>query len=106
LVYGFMSSSTWYGAFLERNFGWILAVFIYVTVVLSAMQVGLATDRLQGSIQFQNLSYGIALTSIAVVLAAVVSVLCVWLGLFWYHLLSTMHYAKKAELERRQTGNL
>ncbi|OIW26425.1 hypothetical protein CONLIGDRAFT_655892 [Coniochaeta ligniaria NRRL 30616] len=71
LVYGFMPGSTWSADFFGRNFGWILAVFIYVTVVLSALQVGLATERLQGSVAFQGLSYGLALTSIAVVLAAV-----------------------------------
>lgn len=47
LMKGFMSRPSWYQAFFKRNFGWLLAVFLYVSVVLSAMQVGLATDRLQ-----------------------------------------------------------
>jgi len=101
LVHGFMPTSTWHTAFFERNFAWILVVFIYVTVVLSAMQVGLATARLQRNSPFQSVSYVIALTSIAVVVAAIISGLIVWFGLFWYHLLSTIHYAKKAERERR-----
>jgi len=45
LVFGFMSRSTWYSAFFERNFTWLLAVLVYVTVLLSAMQVGLATGK-------------------------------------------------------------
>ncbi|KAL9564494.1 hypothetical protein ACKAV7_010946 [Fusarium commune] len=44
-VHCFMSGSTRYINFFERNFGWILAVFVYVTVVLSAMQVALATEK-------------------------------------------------------------
>ncbi|PCD23156.1 hypothetical protein AU210_014679 [Fusarium oxysporum f. sp. radicis-cucumerinum] len=58
VVYGFMSGSVRYTTFFERNFGWILAVFVYVTVVLSAMQVALATDKFSNSDNFQQFSYG------------------------------------------------
>ena len=71
LVYGFMSSSTWYKAFFERNFAWLLAVFVYAAVILSAMQVRLATERLQGNDQFQRASYGFAVTSIVAVVAVI-----------------------------------
>ncbi|KAH7231150.1 hypothetical protein BKA59DRAFT_488857 [Fusarium tricinctum] len=96
VVHGFMSGSTRYTTFFERNFGWILAVFVYITVVLSAMQVALATDRFSNSDHFQQFSYGLALLSIAFVLAAVVVILFVWWSLFWFHLLSTMQYCKQA----------
>ncbi|KAH7400987.1 heterokaryon incompatibility protein-domain-containing protein [Phaeosphaeria sp. MPI-PUGE-AT-0046c] len=59
---GFMATPTWYTQFFERNFSWILAAFIYITVILSAMQVGLATSHLQGNAQFQDVSFGIAIT--------------------------------------------
>ncbi|KAF5669915.1 kinesin light chain [Fusarium denticulatum] len=59
VVYGFMSGSVRYTTFFERNFGWILGVFVYVTVVLSAMQVALATDKFSNSDNFQQFSYGI-----------------------------------------------
>ncbi|KAF5235110.1 hypothetical protein FAUST_7282 [Fusarium austroamericanum] len=75
VVYGFMSWSIRYTTFFERNFGWMLAVFVYVTVILSAMQVALATDRFGSSDPFQQFSYGLALLSIAFVFAAVVVVL-------------------------------
>ncbi|RSL80948.1 hypothetical protein CEP52_017300 [Fusarium oligoseptatum] len=71
VVYGFMSGSTRYTTFFERNFGWILAVFVYMSVVLSAMQVALATERFGDDIRFQQFSYGMALLSMAFVLAAV-----------------------------------
>ncbi|KAH4194134.1 hypothetical protein HBH42_093340 [Parastagonospora nodorum] len=58
-VHGFMSTPTWYTQFFETNFSWILAAFIYFTVILSAMQVGLATSQLQENMQFHNLSYGV-----------------------------------------------
>ncbi|KAK7582825.1 hypothetical protein V3481_012123 [Fusarium oxysporum f. sp. vasinfectum] len=102
VVYGFMSGSVRYTTFFERNFGWILAVFVYITVVLSAMQVALATDRFSNSANFQQFSYGLALLSIAFVLAAVVIILFVWWSLFWFHLLSTMQYCKQAASQRKQ----
>lgn len=91
-VRGYMSSSTWYKAFFTRNFAWLLAVFAYVTVMLSAMQVGLSTTRLQVSEAFQKGSYGFAVASIVAVLGSVVVILFVWAGLFVYHLVSTRNY--------------
>ncbi|GAQ35914.1 uncharacterized protein AtWU_04012 [Aspergillus tubingensis] len=54
VVLGFMPGSTWYQEFSERHFSWILAVLVYLSVLLSAMQVGLATDTLQGNRRFQK----------------------------------------------------
>lgn len=101
-VYGFMSTPTCYKQFFERNFGWIVAAFIYITVILSAMQVGLATSHLQNNLSFQKVSYGIALVSIVVVLVVVVSMLAVWFVLFWFHLCSTIRHSKR-ELAKRGT---
>ncbi|KAF5000040.1 hypothetical protein FGRMN_2051 [Fusarium graminum] len=102
ITHGFMFGSSRYTTFFERNFGWILAVFVYVTVVLSALQVALATDKLGGSDQFQHFSYALALFSIAFVFAAVFVMLFVWWSLFWFHLLSTIQYCKRAAKQRRQ----
>ncbi|GAT23101.1 hypothetical protein RIB2604_01702370 [Aspergillus luchuensis] len=64
LVLGFMPGSTWYQEFFERHFSWILAVLVYLSVLLSAMQVGLATDTLQGNRRFQKSCTVFALASI------------------------------------------
>ncbi|KAH3916635.1 hypothetical protein HBH56_061200 [Parastagonospora nodorum] len=101
-VYGFMSNPTCYTQFFERNFGWIVAAFIYITVILSAMQVGLATSRLENNVSFQNVSYGVAVMSIVVVLVVAVSMLAVWFVLFWFHLCSTIRHSKR-ELVKRST---
>lgn len=101
LIYGYISASTRYTTFFARNFGWLLVIFIYITVVLSAIQVALATDKLGHNDRFQGFSYGFALTSMGFVLMAVAVVLAVWLALFWFHLLSTIHYHKKTDLQRR-----
>ncbi|ORY16016.1 hypothetical protein BCR34DRAFT_558010 [Clohesyomyces aquaticus] len=88
LVFGYMPMATWYQAFFKRNFSWILAVFVCVSVILSALQVGLATERLQKYQGFQNASYGFAVTSIIGVLVSLVLVFLVWGFLFSYHVLS------------------
>ncbi|KAK7419113.1 hypothetical protein QQZ08_010983 [Neonectria magnoliae] len=66
----------------ERNFGWILAVFVYITVVLSTMQVALDMERFGDDARFQQFSSGMALLSAAFVLAAVAIILHVWSTLF------------------------
>jgi uncharacterized membrane protein len=100
LVSGYMPSSTWYKSFFARNFAWLLAVFAYFTVVLSALQVGLATNTLQKYDAFQSASYGFAVTSVVTVAASVFLIFVIWLFLFVYHLHSTREYNKKVARER------
>ncbi|KAJ8109396.1 hypothetical protein OPT61_g7492 [Boeremia exigua] len=69
LVRGYRNKSTWYQAFFTRHFRWMLAVFAIFSVVLSALQVGLATDRLQNVDSFQAASYGSAVTSLVAIVA-------------------------------------
>jgi uncharacterized membrane protein len=102
LVFGFMSRSTWYRAFFERNFTWLLAVLVYVTVVLSAMQVGLATGKLQENDQFQRASYAVAVGSMVAFASIIVVIFLVWIWLFCYHLYSTIQYSKYVRLEREK----
>jgi hypothetical protein len=102
LVVGYMSSSQRYTTFFERNFGWLLAVFVYLTVILSALQVALATDRFGHDLRLQSLAYILALMSLVVVWVAVVVVLGVWVGLFVFHLASTIQYCKKVDYQRQQ----
>jgi hypothetical protein len=100
LVNGFMSGPLVYQAFFERNFGWLVAVLFYVTVIFSAMQVGLARESLQANAGFQRASVGFATSSIIVVMITVGTMLLMWVVLFWYHLLSTWQYCKYVNRKR------
>lgn len=100
LINGFMSGPSWYQAFFERNFGWLIAVFFYVAVILSALQVGLATESLQANVGFQRASTWFASTSIIVVLVTIFVMFLLWVVLFWYHLLSTLQYCKYVKGKR------
>ncbi|KAJ1323129.1 DUF6601 domain-containing protein [Microdochium nivale] len=95
VVAGFMTGSQRYTTLFERNFGWLVAVFVYITVVLSAMQVALATGRPDNGAQFQDVCYVVAIASMVLVLAATAVALLVWGGLFWFHLLSTIWYHRR-----------
>lgn len=103
LIRGYRSGSTWYNAFFGRHFKWMLAVFAVLSVLLSALQVGLSTSTLQNNGPFQKASYGFTIASLAAVVASVVVVFCVWLGLFWYHLLSTWRNDRAVD-HRRHAG--
>ena len=53
-----------YGHLFRANLAWMAAVTVYMVLVLSAMQVGLATEKLQGDVAFQQASYGFAVFTI------------------------------------------
>lgn len=64
LIRGYMHKYNRYSVFLERNFAWIIGAFVYITIVLTAMQVGLATERLGKNERFQSASYGFSVFAI------------------------------------------
>ncbi|KAH8587956.1 hypothetical protein B0O99DRAFT_731512 [Bisporella sp. PMI_857] len=53
-IRGYRAGSTWYNAFFERHFKWMLAVFVVLSVLLSVLQVGLATHILRDSGAFSR----------------------------------------------------
>lgn len=71
-----------YSSFIERNFAWVLTAIVYITIVLTAMQVGLVTDRLADDVGFQRAAFGFTVFSIIAPLAIVVSGAAILLILF------------------------
>ncbi|KAK0630721.1 hypothetical protein B0T17DRAFT_616338 [Bombardia bombarda] len=53
-----------YGSLFRDNIAWVTASTVYVALVLTAMQVGLATEQLQGNTTFQRASYGFTVFAI------------------------------------------
>ncbi|KAL7964383.1 hypothetical protein HDV63DRAFT_272825 [Trichoderma sp. SZMC 28014] len=64
LIRGYEYGYHQYSTYFERNFKWVLTAIIYITVVLTAMQVGLATTQLNTNAMFNRVSYGFTLFSI------------------------------------------
>jgi hypothetical protein len=77
LIRGYRFGYNHYSSFLYENFAWIVAAFAYLTITLTAMQVGLATNQLQGSKSFNRASYGLTVFSILSPLVVV----CIAIGL-------------------------
>lgn len=71
LIRGYFYDYHEFGTFLEENFAWILTFFGYVAIVLTAMQVGLATKQLVDNDAFHDASYGFTVFSIVSPLVAV-----------------------------------
>lgn len=53
-----------YGDLFRDNLSWMATGTVFVALVLTAMQVGLATERLQGNSGFQRASYGFTVFAI------------------------------------------
>lgn len=79
-----------YGSFLKQNFSWLIVVFAYITIVLSAMQVGLASTRLGSSPAFQHAAYGFAIFAIFVPVTLVGVVVALIVLLFISNILATL----------------
>ncbi|RYO85645.1 hypothetical protein DL766_010155 [Monosporascus sp. MC13-8B] len=47
-----------YGGLFRDNLAWMASATVFIVVVLTAMQVGLATERLRDDADFQRASYG------------------------------------------------
>lgn len=97
---GYVKTSMRYKSFFEENFGWLVAVFAYLSVLLSALQLAMSTEGLASSRAFQNLSLGIAAASTAAVFGSVAIILLLWSVLFWYYLLSTLVFVRSRKAGR------
>jgi hypothetical protein len=77
LARGYAIVNREYSRFASKSFAWLLGSFLYITVVLTAMQVGLAANNLDTNPRFQNASYGFTVFSIVAPLfgVAVITVL-------------------------------
>ena len=90
IIRGYFYSYNQYSNFFSRNFSWLIAVFAYVSIVLSAMQVGLASSRLGSNADFQNASYGFTVFALVVPLTSVGVVGATFVIIFTSNLLATL----------------
>jgi hypothetical protein len=79
-IRGYVYGSNRCSVFLERNFAWPLVALVYITIMLTAMQVVLGTGELSQSGRFQAASYGFTIFSILALLIGIVVMLVTSLG--------------------------
>ncbi|KAI4931259.1 hypothetical protein J4E85_003849 [Alternaria conjuncta] len=87
---GYLSGCSTYGAFMRDNVNSLITLFAYTTIVLSAMQVGLATEPLANDYSFGMASYVFSLFSILAPLACIVAILGVIAFMFVVNLARTL----------------
>ncbi|KIW72761.1 hypothetical protein PV04_00936 [Phialophora macrospora] len=89
-----------YGSFFNRSFGWLIIVFAFLSTVLSALQVGLATGRLVGESAYQALSVGFACLCITIPVVFALAVAWIFVAVFLVHLFETLRF--NSHLEQRR----
>ena len=90
-LYGYHSKST----FLRENTTWLLSALVYVTIVLEAMQVGLATTVLSADKGFQRASFGFTVFAILAPLLVVMMVILLNIVFFVFNLAYTLGRRKR-----------
>ncbi|KAF1838226.1 hypothetical protein BDW02DRAFT_576527 [Decorospora gaudefroyi] len=96
---GYLSGCTTYGAFMRDNINSLITLFAYTTIVLSAMQVGLATEPLANDYSFGMASYVFSIFSILAPLACIVAILCIIAVMFVINLARTLRIRRKKKLQ-------
>lgn len=94
LLRGYLPGHYHYESFIGAHLGWLVSAIAYAAVVLTAMQVGLATDELQSSSAFQRASYGFTVFSILAPVIAVAVVLLLTLLLVIFNARYTFSHRK------------
>jgi len=96
MIRGYRYGYHQYSTFLERNFTWVLTVVVYITLVLTAMQVGLGTAQLRDNAAFNRASYGFTVF-------AIISPLILCTGItFWILMLIVFNFLNA--LRKRVAG--
>jgi hypothetical protein len=93
--YSKVASHAFYVEILRDNLATLTAALVYLALVLTAMQVGLATEKLGQNGAFQNASYGLTVASILIPLIAVVGVVAGVLVLVVGNWAATKNYERR-----------
>jgi hypothetical protein len=92
-----------YTVFFERNFGWVVTFFFYITIILSAMQVGLGITALQHDKMFQRASYEFAVFSIVLPVCAFGAGILLFAWFFVFNLTATMAFSNSRRQQRQMS---
>ncbi|KAM0273968.1 hypothetical protein ACHAQH_008088, partial [Verticillium albo-atrum] len=82
------------GSFFSDNLAWIASSIVYVAVALTAMQVGLATEKLQVDDRFQLACYWFTILSLVGPLVAATLIFVAFLYLFINNIGATLRHRK------------
>ena len=101
LARGYAIVNREYSRFASKSFAWLLGSFLYITVVLTAMQVGLAANNLDTNPRFQNASYGFTVFSIVAPLFGIALIIVLLLCALVFNL----NYTRQINHSQKDTYN-
>lgn len=101
-VRGYLYGYNRYVVFFNRNFGWILILFVFLSLVLSAMQVGTALEQLTGNEAFVKGTYGVVVLSMVAVAAVLGIVGVLFISVFLFNMVDAIGHARREG--RRRAG--
>jgi hypothetical protein len=99
-IRGYLYGYNRYVVFFQRNFGWMLVIFVYFSLVLSAMQVGVSVPPLSESRVFQKASYGFVVFAIVLVAAVVGLVGVLFVCIFTINTILSIRHIRLKSVER------
>lgn len=100
---GYMARWDQYGAFFHDHFAWLASATVYIAIVLTAMQVGLATESLAHNNAFQSVSYGFTVFSILGPLIAASLIMLQFCCIFIYNWAKAVNWKKRRYSELHLT---
>ncbi|ORY05163.1 hypothetical protein BCR34DRAFT_48627 [Clohesyomyces aquaticus] len=101
-VRGYLYGYNRYVVFFQRNFSWILIVFVFFSLVLSAMQVGAGVEPLQSNQMFRRASYGFVVFSMVSVAGVLAFVGFVFVFIFFFNMVAAIQHDKQERRERER----
>ncbi|KAK1910828.1 hypothetical protein P3342_008708 [Pyrenophora teres f. teres] len=106
-VKGYLYGYNRYVVFFQRNFSWILSVFVFFSLVLSAMQVGLSfpadsSSSLQNSYAFIRAAFVFVVFSMVSVVVVLAFVTIIFIGIFAFNMVAAISHARTEQKKRKQ----
>lgn len=104
-VRGYLYGYNRYVVFFQRNFSWILIVFVFFSLVLSAMQVGTGLKELEDNYAFLRASYVFVVFSMVSVVAILAVVALLFAGIFLFNMVTAIGHAKNEQRKRKKMAS-
>jgi succinate dehydrogenase/fumarate reductase cytochrome b subunit len=101
-VRGYLYNYNRYVVFFQRNVGWVLVVFVWFSLILSAMQVGTTVMDLTHNTAFNKASFGFVVFSIVMVAALLVFVGTIFVAVFLYNMVAAISHKNSAAKWRKK----
>lgn len=101
-IRGYLYGYNRYVIYFQRNFGWILIVFVFFSLVLSAMQVGAGIVPLDQNYAFIRSCYVFVVFSVISCAAVLGFVGILFCFIFIYNMFAAISHAKTTRRERKK----